>query len=637
MAKTLQKKKAPVRRTKAATTRPKPRTAAPQKAKPTPHTAQPRMAETQAPQVSPEKFAENMAAAADLWQRIMQTSAAKSLAKPATMGHTDPATMAESLMHAARHISVDPQKLVNAQLGLVNEHLKLWQWWTGKMLGREDGAYVEPAPRDRRFADASWNAGAADYIKQNYLVNARWLENLVADIDGVDDQTQRKLSFYTKQLIDAVSPSNNAMTNPQVLRTMIETNGESVVRGLTHLLHDLEKDGDSFRISMTDEEAFTLGVNIAASKGSVVYENDLMQLIQYAPTTKQVYEVPLLLTPAWINKYYILDLTEERSCVRALTEMGYTVFVISWVNPDEKLGRKNFENYLQEGPLTALDVIENITKSKKTALVGYCLGGTLTAITLAYLRANKEDHRIASATYLTTLVDFTEVGDMSVFIDDTQLEALEGRMKSRGYLEASEMATTFNMLRSNELIWSFVVNNYLLGKPLHPFDLLYWNADATRMPSTMHAFYLRNMYQQNKLIQPNALTLLDTPINLSKITTPTYILATREDHIAPWKSCYVASQTYDGDCTFTLSDSGHIAGVINPPSKQKYCYWTNSTLSPKPDDWFAGAKEHAGSWWPHWHAWQQTRVGKKVPARKLGNARYKPIEPAPGRYARVKT
>lgn len=281
--------------------------------------------------------------------------------------------------------------------------------------------------------------------------------------------------------------------------------------------------------------------------------------------------------------------------------------------------------------------LEAVRVTEAAALVGYCLGGTLTAITLAYLRANGEEQRISSATYLTTLVDFADAGDMSVFIDDTQLEALEGRMKSRGYLEASEMATTFNMLRSNELIWSFVVNNYLLGKPLHPFDLLYWNADATRMPSTMHAFYLRNMYQQNKLIQPNGLTLLDTPINLSKITTPTYILATREDHIAPWKSCYVATQTYDGDCTFTLADSGHIAGVINPPSKQKYCYWTNDTLEPKPDDWFNRAEEHSGSWWPHWHEWQKTRIGKKVPARKLGNARYKPIEAAPGRYARVKT
>lgn len=587
--------------------------------------------------LDPQKFGENMATAADLWQRILQTSAAKSLTQPITMGHTDPRAITESLMHAARQITFDPKKIADAQLGLVSEHLKLWQWWTGKMLGREKGAYVEASARDRRFADTAWNGGAADFVKQNYLVNARWLENFVGSLEGVDEATQRKLGFFTRQFIDATSPTNFAPSNPQVLRTMIESNGESIVRGLTNLLNDLEKDGDSFRISMTDEKAFEMGKNIAASPGKVIYQNDLMQLIQYEPVTKQVYETPILLIPAWINKYYILDLTAERSCVKALTEMGYTVFIISWVNPEQKHARKNFGDYLREGPLTALNVIENITKSKKTALVGYCLGGTLTAVTAAYLKATGQEKRLASASYLTTLVDFTEPGDISVFIDDTQLEALEDRMKSRGYLDSSDMAQTFNMLRSNDLIWSFVVNNYLLGKPLHPFDLLYWNADATRMPSTMHAFYLRNMYQQNKLIKPGGITLLDVPINLSKIKTPSYILATREDHIAPWKSCYVASQTYDGDCTFTLADSGHVAGVINPPSKQKYGYWTNNKLPAKPDEWFKGAKEHTGSWWPHWHEWQKTKVGKLVPARKPGNAKYKPIENAPGRYAKVKT
>jgi polyhydroxyalkanoate synthase len=346
--------------------------------------------------------------------------------------------------------------------------------------------------------------------------------------------------------------------------------------------------------------------------------------------------VPVLLVPAWINKYYILDLAPGRSLADWLVKQGYTVFIISWVNPDEKLSRKRFDDYLREGPLAALDVIESITKSKKTAITGYCLGGTLTAITMAYLRAIGEEKRIAAASYLTTLVDFTEAGDISVFIDDTQLDALEGRMEKQGYLEASDMAQTFNMLRSNDLIWSFVVNNYLLGKTPYPFDLLYWNADATRMPSTMHAFYLRNMYQRNKLIAPGGIKVLDVPINLTKINTPSYILATRDDHIAPWVSCYVASQTYDGDCTFTLADSGHVAGVINPPTRDKYCYWTNKKLPAKPLEWFRGAKEHEGSWWPHWQVWLRGKVGKQVPARKPGNARYKPIEPAPGRYARVK-
>jgi polyhydroxyalkanoate synthase len=421
------------------------------------------------------------------------------------------------------------------------------------------------------------------------------------------------------------------------MRTMIETNGESVVSGLTMLLADLEKGDGSFRISMTDENAFTLGKNIAATPGQVVYENDLMQLIQYAPATEKVYKTPLLLIPAWINKYYILDLTAERSFVKFLTERGYTVFVISWVNPDEKLGRKRFDDYLREGPLAALDVIESITKVKQTAIVGYCLGGTLTAILLSYLRAIGEESRVVSATYLTTLVDFAEAGEISVFIDDTQLESLEDRMSERGYLQASEMATTFNMLRANDLIWSFMVNNYLLGKHPFPFDLLYWNSDSTRMPATMHAFYLRNMYQQNNLIKPGGITLLDVPINLTKIKTPAYILATREDHIAPWTSAYVATQVYDGDVVFSLADSGHVAGVVNPPAKNKYCYWESANVPPKAEDWLKHAKQHPGSWWTHWDRWQAKRLGPKVAGRKPGSTRYKPIEPAPGRYAKVKT
>ncbi len=588
--------------------------------------------------IDPQLFAANMALASDLWQRITQEVAAHSLSKPVTLGHTDPLSMAESFLHTARNVSIDPAKLANAQLGLIGEHVKLWQWWTGQMLGREEAPYVEAAPRDRRFSNASWANGALfDYIKQNYLVNARWMEDLVTQVDGLDDATRRKLSFFTRQFIDAASPSNFLLTNPEVMARMIESNGESVVSGLRQFLADLEKSDGALRISMTDETAFTLGKNIAATPGSVVYENELMQLIQYAPATEKVHKVPILIVPAWINKYYILDLTAERSFAKWLTEQGYTVFILSWANPDETLARKTFEDYLSEGPLAALDVIENITKSKQTALAGYCLGGTLTAITLAYLRGIGEEDRIASATYFTTLIDFSEAGDLSVFIDDTQLDALEGRMRERGYLEASEMATTFNMLRANDLIWSFVVNNYLLGKHPFPFDLLYWNADATRMPATMHAFYLRNMYQKNNLVKPGGITLLDMPINVTKIETPSYILATREDHIAPWKSTYAATQVYDGPVTFTLADSGHVAGVINPPVKNKYCYWTNAKLSPKAEDWFDKATEHVGSWWPHWEQWQRKLAGPKVPARKPGNARYKPIEPAPGRYAKVRT
>ena len=616
-----------------AKTAPKKTSAKPQAAsKPTPQAT----AETA---IDPQTLAENMANAGELWQRILQATMAKTLAKPAqSIGHSDPVSMAESMFQTMRNINIDPNKMAQAQLGLVGEHLKLWQWWTGKMLGREDKPYVEAAPRDRRFNDESWANGAVfDFIKQNYLVNARWLQDVVSDVDGLDEQSQRKLSFFTRQFIDAVAPSNFVFTNPEVMKTMIETNGESVVAGMQHFLKDIEKNESNFQISMTDENAFTLGENIAAAKGSVVYENDLMQLIQFEPTTKDVYKTPLLLIPAWINKYYILDLTADRSFIQWLTKLGYTVFVIAWVNPDASLGRKGFDDYLKEGPLAALDVIENITKTKQTSIVGYCLGGTLTSILLSYLQTIGEAERVASATYLTTLVDFQDAGEISVFIDEQQLDALENRMSERGYLEASEMATTFNMLRANDLIWSFMVNNYLLGKQPFPFDLLYWNADSTRMPAKMHAFYLRNMYQKNNLIKPGGITLLDVPINLGKIETPSYILATREDHIAPWTSSYLGSQVYKGDVTFTLADSGHVAGVINPPVKNKYCYWVNDKLPAKPDTWFDSAEKHAGSWWTHWHQWQSKKMGTKVPARKVGNARYKPIEPAPGRYAKVKT
>jgi len=588
--------------------------------------------------VDAQAFAENLARASDIWQRIAQAAMANHINHPQTVGHSDPISIAESALHVMKNVSIDPERMVNAQLALMNDHLQLWGWWTNKLLGEEPAPFVEAPARDKRFADATWTSSAVyDFIKQQYLVNSRWLQDMVNNVDGLSDHDRQKLGFFTRQFIDAVSPSNFALTNPEVMRTMLETNGESLVAGLSNMLGDMEKNGGKFSISMTDESKFKLGENIATTPGKVVYEIDLMQLIQYAPITEQVYKTPLLLIPAWINKYYIFDLTGERSFIHWLTEKGYTVFVVSWVNPDEKLGRKNFEDYLQEGPLAALDVIEEICGVKQTAIIGYCLGGTLSSIAMSYLTSIEQDARVASITYLTTLVDFTDAGEISVFIDDSQLDALENRMSERGFLDASEMATTFNMLRSNDLIWSFVINNYLLGKQPFPFDLLYWNADSTRMPAIMHGFYLRNMYQKNLLIKPNGISLLDTPINLTKITTPSYILATKEDHIAPWMSAYVATQTYDGEVVFTLADSGHIAGVVNPPKKKKYCYWVNSKLPPKPEDWLKTATEHAGSWWEHWHKWQAPRMGEKIkPRKRLGNARYKPIEKAPGRYALVK-
>lgn len=583
--------------------------------------------------IDAQQLAENMGKAGDVWQRVLQALATQQLAHPKTMGHTDPLSLAESMLHTVRTMQVDPQAVANTQLGLLQDHMKLWQNVTGKLLGREDGDYIEGNPRDKRFKDEAWSKQPVfDYLKQSYFINARFLQQSLESIHGLDEHAVHKLSFFTRQLIDALSPSNFLMTNPEAMRMTIESNGATLVRGLEQLLGDIERG----RISMTDENAFVLGRDLAATPGSVVYENELMQLIQYAPATKQVHEVPLLLVPAWINKYYILDLRPENSLVKYLTEQGFTVFVISWVNPDEKLGRKSFEDYLKEGPLKALDVVEKISGSKKTSIVGYCLGGTLTAITMAYLRATKQSQRVASATYLTTLLDFAEAGDLRVFIDDRQLDALEARMSERGYLEGDAMATTFNMLRANDLIWSNVVNNYLLGKAPFPFDLLYWNADATRMPAAMHAFYLRTMYQRNELIKPGGILLNGVRINLSKIDTPTYLLSTKEDHIAPWIATYAATQIFDGDVTFTLADSGHVAGVINPPAKKKYGYWTGTHMPPDAQAWLAETNEQSGSWWPHWAKWQAKHAGKKIPARKVGNAKFKPIEKAPGRYAKVR-
>lgn len=584
--------------------------------------------------VDAQLLAENIAKASELWQRVLQTLASNNLAQPTNLGHTDPFAFAESLLHTMRHVSIDPEKVASTQLGLMQDHMKLWGNMTGKLLGREQEDYIAASPRDKRFRDEAWTQHPMfDYLKQSYLINARALQQSLEAISGLDAHAVHKLSFFTRQLIDALSPSNFLVTNPEAMRMTLESNGATLVRGLEQLLKDIERG----RISMTDESAFQLGRDLAATPGSVVYQNELMQLIQYAPATKQVHEVPLLLVPAWINKYYILDLKPENSLVKWLTEQGYTVFIISWVNPDEKLGRKSFDDYLKQGPLAALDVIEKISGCNKTAMMGYCLGGTLTAITLSYLKSIGQSKRVASATYLTTLIDFADAGDLRVFIDDTQLDALEARMSERGYLEGDEMATTFNMLRANDLIWANVVNNYLLGKQPFPFDLLYWNSDATRMPASMHTFYLRRMYQNNDLIKPGGISLLGEKINLSKIETPSYILATKEDHIAPWMATYAATQVYDGDVTFTLADSGHVAGVINPPAKKKYGYWTSTHLPPHPEAWLEETKEQPGSWWTHWNVWQSKRAGKKVPAPKtLGSKKYKPIEKAPGSYAKVR-
>ena len=452
----------------------------------------------------------------------------------------------------------------------------------------------------------------------------------------MDDATARKVDFYTRQFVDALSPSNFVATNPEVLTATLASGGQNLLRGLENLLVDMERGNGRLSITMTDMKAFRLSENIATTPGKIVYQNELMQLIQYRPTTQEVRRRPLLIVPPWINKFYVLDLQPKNSFIKWAVDQGHTLFVISWVNPDQKLAEKSFENYMLEGPLAALAAIESATGERNVNTIGYCLGGTLLASMAAYLAA-KGDDGIASATYFATLVDFTDVGDMAVFIDEEQLVSLERRMQERGYLESQDMATAFNMLRANDLIWSFVVDNYLLGKEQTPFDLLFWNSDSTRMPAAMHSFYLRKMYQQNLLAKPCGISLAGTPIDLSKIKAPTFILSTHEDHIAPWKSTYAATRLYSGPVKFVLSTSGHMAGVISAPGSNKCGHWANDNLPPSPDEWFAGATPHLGSWWPVWDEWVTQLDSGRVPAREPGGDKLTIIEDAPGSYVRVKS
>jgi polyhydroxyalkanoate synthase len=551
----------------------------------------------------------------------------------------DPMAIGRAFMEMTTRLMSDPAKLMEAQFSLWQDYMNLWQSTAKRMMGQEADPVIAPAKDDRRFKDSAWQDNQVfDFVKQSYLLTARWLQSTVQSVEGLDDKTSRKIDFYTRQFVDAMAPSNFVMTNPEVLRATMESRGENLVKGLQNLLDDLERGKGQLKIRMTDLEAFEIGKNIAVTPGKVVYQNDLIQLIQYTPTTKDVAKRPLLVIPPWINKYYILDLKPANSYVKWAVDQGHTVFVISWVNPDEKLAAKSFEDYLLAGPLAALDAIEKATGEKTANVVGYCLGGTLLACLLAYLEAKGGAGRIASATFLTTLVDFKEAGELTVFIDEEQLAALEEKMNERGYLEGGEMANTFNMLRANDLIWSFVINNYLLGKEPFPFDLLYWNSDSTRMPAAMHSFYLRNMYQNNLLSKPGGIELNDVAIDLTKVKVPTFILSTREDHIAPWKATYVATQLYSGPVRFVLAASGHIAGVVNPPAANKYNHWTNTKLKkyPKnPDEWLAGAETRPGSWWPEWQQWIAEFSDGQVPAREPGAGKLKAIEDAPGAYVKV--
>jgi len=581
-----------------------------------------------------DELARTVAKIAAQSQRLVADFAARQAGGDS--GPIDPLNVGSAFIDLMGRMMADPLRLAQSQMQLWQAYLNLWQSTTQKLMGGPAEPAAEPERGDRRFRDSAWSENPVfDYVKQSYLLTSRWIVDTVRDVDGLDAATAKKVDFYTRQFVDAMAPTNFVMTNPEVLRATIESRGENLVKGLSNLLDDLERGKGRLHIKLPDVAAFQVGKNIAVSPGKVVFQTDLLQLLQYAPATDKVRKRPLLIVPPWINKFYILDLRPENSFIRWAVEQGHTVFVVSWVNPDETLAAKSFDDYLREGTLAAIDAIGKATGEKSVNVIGYCLGGTLVAATLAYMAA-KGDDRVASATYFATMIDFAEAGELSVFIDEEQLTFLEERMSKHGYLEGADMATTFNMLRANDLIWSFVVNNYLLGKDPFPFDLLYWNSDSTRMPAAMHSFYLRKMYRENKLVEPGGIVLDGVPIDLTKIKTPTYVLSAREDHIAPWKSTYAAVRNYSGPVKFVLAGSGHIAGVINPPTQAKYGYCTNPAKADDPDAFLAGATEHPGSWWPDWDQWVTKYAGGQVAARVPGDRALKVIEDAPGSYALIR-
>ncbi len=546
--------------------------------------------------------------------------------------------LAKAYMDLYGRMLANPMALAASSVNMWLDYARLWQSSWTRLLGGQAQPVAAPARGDARFKDDDWSDNFVfDLVKQSYLIAARHIQHAVAGVEGLPEESQKKVAFFTRQYVDALAPSNFVLTNPQVLRETLASGGQNLVRGLNNLLADIEKGEGRLRISMTDESAFEIGRNVATTPGKVVYQTDLMQLIQYQPTTPEVYRRPLLIMPPWINKYYILDLRESNSFIRWALDQGHTVFVISWVNPDRRLADKGFDDYLLEGALAALDAVERASGERKLDVIGYCLGGTLLGAALAYLRAKGED-RVGCATFFVSLLDFSQPGELGVFIDEDQVQSLEKKMNERGYLEGSEMATTFNLLRANDLIWSFVINNYLLGKEPFPFDLLYWNSDSTRMPAKMHSFYLRNMYMKNLLGVPGGISLGGVPIDLSKVTLPAYFVSAVEDHIAPWKTTYRGARYLGGPVRFTLAGSGHIAGIVNPPGARKYHYWTNGVLPESPEAWFESATQRPGSWWEDWQAWidAQNAGEPKVPARVPGDGALPVLEDAPGSYARLR-
>jgi len=583
-----------------------------------------------------EAFAMNIA-------RAME-SGGKALAaylKPRETGEvrdqpTELTEVIKTLTKVAEYWLSDSERASDLQTRIAKAYLDLWGSAMRRLAGEEHAPAAAPSPRDKRFADPEWKSNQFfDFVMQAYLLTTQWAQELVRNAEGIDPHTRKKAEFYVNQITNALAPSNFILTNPEVMRETLAQSGSNLARGMEMLAEDVEAGKGILRIRQSDPANLEVGVNMATTPGKVIFQNDLMQLIQYEPSTENVLRTPLLIVPPWINKFYILDLRPEKSFIKWCVDQGVTVFVISWVNPDKDLGSKTWCDYMKEGPLAAMDVIEKATGEMKVHTLGYCVGGTLLATTLAWL-AEKRRARVTSATFLAAQVDFTHAGDLLVFVDEGQISALERDMQESGVLEGARMAMAFNLLRSNDLIWSYVVSNYLKGQAPAAFDLLHWNSDATRMPAANHSYYLRNCYLENRL-SAGTMVLDNTLLDLSKVKVPVYNLATREDHIAPADSVLYGSQFFGGPVKYVLSGSGHIAGVVNPPSLGKYQYWTNDNIGDiSLADWIKGAQEHKGSWWPDWRQWLGSIDAEEASARSIGTAELPPIANAPGSYVKVR-